>query len=216
MNIIVQLQAALRRGAAYYRPASVFVMLCIAALGGIVLSCTSPLDINTARRQTSGPVQTLPAKFLSLTFEGEDISGVQDGYDISWYSGITDSVRIDTSGRVVSFGLNIHDIKVKNVVIGKFTELWSLSIKFDSLSCSNVAIPIESGMTEVKGAEMIIISGMQPWKLIADGKKIHISISATEFRPARMIQFRITAIIKDWGYQPQKEMRFSVKGMAVY
>ncbi|GAB1431175.1 hypothetical protein MASR2M18_20100 [Ignavibacteria bacterium] len=192
------------------------MMLCIVACGVVMSSCTSPLDINTERRQTSGSIPNLPAKFLSLTFEGEDISGVQDGFDVSWYSGITDSVRIDTSGRIVCFGLNIPDIKVKNVIIGKYTELRSLSVKFDSLICSNIAMPIENGMTEVRGAEMIIISGMQPWKITADGKKMRVSISATEFRPARMIQFRIAVTLSDFGFQPQKDMKFNVKGMAVY
>lgn len=216
MNSFAQMQAALRHNTAHHRLNSVLAMLCIVAFSCIVSSCTSPLDINTARRQTSGPIPTMSAKFLSLTFEGDDVLGVQDGCDVSWYSGITDSVRIDTSNRVSTIGLNIYNINVKNVVMGKYSELQSMSIKFDSLSCSNIAMSIENGMSEINGAEMTVKSGPQSWKFIADGKKTRVSISATEFRPARMVQFRIAVTISEFGFQPQKDLKFNVKGMAVY
>ncbi len=182
----------------------------------VIESCTSPLDINTLRYKIGESRHSVKAKYFNLTFEGDDVPNVQDGCDVSWYSGITDSITIDTAERVAQFRLNIPDIKVNNTVIGKYTELRGLSLKFDSLFCSNINRSIEGNYTDRQGAELTILSGWQTIKLSADGKKTKVIISATEYRMARMVQFKILSLIKDTiNYMP-RELKFAVKGTIVY
>lgn len=177
-------------------------------------SCSSPLDIDTVRKQSTVSTSALTAKYLNVVFEGNDILGVQDGCELTWYAGITDSIRIDTSGRVTTVHFYANDMKVKNVVIGKYS-LQSMSIKFDSLACSNLSTSIAQGMSERNGSEMVLRYGQQTLNVTADGTKNKVIIAATEHRPARLIQCRFAVQLTD-PYSSATKLNFNVRATIVY
>lgn len=181
----------------------------------LLWSCSSPLDIDTVRKQSTVTASPLTAKYLNVVFEGDDIFGVQDGCELTWYAGITDSIRIDTSGRVTSVHFYANDMKVKNVALGKYT-LQSMSIKFDSLACSNLTTSITEGMNGTSGSEMTLKLGQLSIPITADGDKNKVTIAATEHRPARLIQCRFAVELNDPYSSTAPKLNYNVRATIVY
>lgn len=197
--------------------ATTYIRIASAALlAAVIASCTSPLDINTLRRKTGPPAPPLTAKFISMTFEGDDIFGVQDGCELTWYSGVTDSVLIDTSGQITTVRFNLNEVKVKNVLVGKYAELRTFSINFDSLLCSNISKPVAGSMSERNGAEMTVKYGSQTLKLTADNVKNRVYVAATEHRPAHLIQCRLSVIMADPTNTNFPSMKFAARASIIY